>query len=84
MIVQTGIVAKVSHWEKRKDNILTGMRGQIATAAERRNLLLGNETVEIVHMLQAPDGTWLSAHPENATHVRVTVETEASHDDPSH
>lgn len=77
MFIHTGTVATLAHWTKRKDRILHGMRLQIENTAHRRDLDLGHEIVEVQHMTQDPDGTWRSAHPENATHVKVTIEREA-------
>jgi len=79
MILNSSILARIDHYKTRKDLILKGMRLNIERAAAKRDLILGDETVEFVYLLQDEHGTWRSSRVGVASHVKITIEREAEH-----
>lgn len=79
MILHTAQVVKIGTWLEGSEIILNGMRNQIANTAYTKNLEIGNEVVEVIHLRHTDTGKWVTAKPHNATHVKATIEAEASH-----
>lgn len=80
MILSCARVERMVDWNLDREGIVAVLRSSInatrpfTAAADTED---GVEIVEIVYMEKDPLGTWRSSLPENATHVRVTLEVNA-------
>lgn len=75
MILHTATIVKVDYHNDYRDVILRTMREKVGTDAIRRDLDLGVEVLETIY-IRHNGKAWVTAKPENATHVKISLEVE--------